>query len=99
MRGLTPGLCVGGVLRPPGSKSLAIRTLLSAALAEGETRLGPLPAGDDVAACRALVEALGVEVREERGGGLRVLGRSPAVGQGKSGLADPGAIPSEQIPT
>jgi len=80
VRGLTPGLCVGGVLRPPGSKSLAIRTLLSAALAEGETRLAPLPLGDDVAACRALVEALGVEVQEERGGGLRVLGRSPAVG-------------------
>jgi len=80
VRGLEPELCVAGVLRPPGSKSIAIRTLLSAALAEGETVLAGLPPGEDVAACRAVVEALGVGICEEGDGGLRVRGRSPAQG-------------------
>jgi len=54
VRGLCPGPALVGTARVPGSKSIAQRALLAAALARGTTRFGPLPAGDDVRAAAAL---------------------------------------------
>lgn len=67
--GLTPGSCVRGRCVPPGSKSLAQRALLAAALARGRTTLEGLSEGDDVRAALALLPALGVAV--ERQGATR----------------------------
>jgi 3-phosphoshikimate 1-carboxyvinyltransferase len=44
----------------PGSKSVANRALVCAALAEGSSRLENLPAGDDTVAMVAGLRALGV---------------------------------------
>ena len=91
--GLAPGAPLAGVLRPPPSKSLALRALLAAALARGSTRLGPLvaqPAGAggaegplepaaDLAAALAWLAACGI--RFERVGADVVLeGRPPDAG-------------------
>src|SRR5262245_54957252 len=57
--GFTPDSRVRGSFRPAGSKSLAQRALLAAAVARGTTSLAGLPAGEDVDAARALVAALG----------------------------------------
>jgi 3-phosphoshikimate 1-carboxyvinyltransferase len=46
----------------PGSKSVANRALVCAALAEGSSRLENLPAGDDTVAMVAGLRALGVEI-------------------------------------
>jgi 3-phosphoshikimate 1-carboxyvinyltransferase len=59
---------------PPGSKSLTNRAVLLAALARGTSIIrNALTAGDDAAAMRAGVEALGARVEEEDGV-LRVTG-------------------------
>ena len=58
---------VEATVRPPGSKSLTIRAVFAAALARGESRVvGPLEAGDTLAARRAL-RALGVSIEEGPG--------------------------------
>jgi 3-phosphoshikimate 1-carboxyvinyltransferase len=57
-RGLRPGPPLAGVLRAPGSKSLAQRALLCALFARGPTRVVGLSEGDDVRAARALVGGL-----------------------------------------
>lgn len=76
--GFEPGPPLTGVLRAPGSKSLAQRYILAASLAHGSTRLGGLPAGDDVAATLALVRAAGVQVDAAGGpGAVRIAGRPP----------------------
>ncbi len=46
---------VSGSIRPPGSKSLTNRALITAALAEGTTHLGGVLASDDT---RVMVESL-----------------------------------------
>ncbi|MFT7669593.1 MAG: 3-phosphoshikimate 1-carboxyvinyltransferase [Planctomycetota bacterium] len=79
-RGLRPDQTIKGSLRPPGSKSLAIRSLLAAALAQGETQIACLPAGEDVEACLRVLRAAGISIEEQADGGLRVTGRSPAIG-------------------
>ncbi len=53
-----------GRLRVPGDKSISHRALIFAAVADGTCRLANLADGDDVARTRAVVEALGVKVRE-----------------------------------
>lgn len=62
-------------VRPPGSKSIACRTLVCAALAEGESLLEGLPDNEDV---RAMIESLrriGVEIKLDRAENLfRVVG-------------------------
>lgn len=50
----------GGVITLPGSKSLANRALLLAALAQGTTRLTNLPQGDDVGHLLRALRSLGV---------------------------------------
>ena len=57
-----------GEARPPGSKSIANRALLLAALARGETELGNLPDSDDVRVLQRALRNLGVSVRESREG-------------------------------
>ena len=58
---------VEATIRPPGSKSLTIRSLFVAALADGTSHLGhPLDSGDTEAAREAL-RSLGVEIDEAKG--------------------------------
>jgi 3-phosphoshikimate 1-carboxyvinyltransferase len=75
VRGLRPGPPLAGVLRAPGSKSLAQRALLCALVARGRSRLEGLPAGEDVGAACALVGAL-AEVARSGPGALEVEGRA-----------------------
>jgi 3-phosphoshikimate 1-carboxyvinyltransferase len=52
-----------GRLRLPGDKSISHRALLFAALATGRSTITNLATGDDVAATRRALEALGVAIR------------------------------------
>ena len=58
---LPPLLGASGRVRLPGSKSISNRTLLLAALAEGETDIRDLLASDDVECMLEALRALGVE--------------------------------------
>ncbi|NMG28238.1 bifunctional 3-phosphoshikimate 1-carboxyvinyltransferase/cytidylate kinase [Aromatoleum evansii] len=58
---LPPLLGASGCVRLPGSKSISNRTLLLAALAEGETDIRDLLASDDVERMLEALQALGVE--------------------------------------
>lgn len=84
--GFEPGGVVRGVFRPGGSKSLAQRALLAAAVARGETRLGGLTADADCAAAVALVGDLGVPCGA-RDGLQHVEGRPPGAGALRAGRA------------
>lgn len=53
-------------VRVPGDKSMSHRALILAAMAEGESRLIDLAPGADVAATRAAVRELGVQVEDEK---------------------------------
>ena len=71
---------VSGRVPMPASKSHTIRGLLIASFAQGTSRLiRPLPGGDALS-CRAAVEVLGAQVRDDggdwvvRGGGGRLVG-------------------------
>jgi len=75
--GLAPESCVRGAFRPAGSKSLAQRALLAAAVARGTTQLAGLGEGEDVDAAVALVAALAPRCTREDGV-VRVEGLAPA---------------------
>ncbi len=67
-RGWSPSTRIRSVVRPPCSKSQALRVLLAASLAEGETRVLGLSEAEDVEAALASVEALGaLSVRHDSG--------------------------------
>jgi len=66
----------------PGDKSIAHRALLLAGVATGVSHLRGIPPGEDVAATRSALEALGVEVR----GDLEEL---TVLGAGFAGLRPP----------
>ncbi len=80
---IEPGLCPRGLTRLPGDKSIAHRALLLAAIADGESHIGNLPAGGDVAATASCLRQLGCEVALDansvhvQGRGLRGL-RAPS---------------------
>ena len=57
-----------GTAEVPSSKSLAHRALICAALAQGSSRIGPLPDSDDVAATVECLRACGAVVREQGAG-------------------------------
>jgi 3-phosphoshikimate 1-carboxyvinyltransferase len=76
--GLDPGQRVAGTFRPPGSKSIAQRALVAAALCGGRTVIGGLPRGDDVRAARKVVEALGATYVHRGLGECEVVGVPPA---------------------
>ena len=61
-------------MRLPGAKSVSIRALLLAALAEGETRLTGLLDADDTRVMRDALAACGVPLLDEGERGLRVRG-------------------------
>ncbi|GMU77518.1 MAG: 3-phosphoshikimate 1-carboxyvinyltransferase [Acidimicrobiia bacterium] len=78
------GAPLRGRLRLPGCKGIAHRALVAAGVASGESRLTNLPTGRDVAATRAALGALGVQIGvPDAGGGVRVVGR------GFDGLGEP----------
>ena len=58
----------------PGDKSITHRAYLMAALAEGESRVLYGNRGRDCDATLAALGALGVRIRPEEGGGLRIIG-------------------------
>ncbi len=59
---LPPAAVARGRVAVPGSKSLSIRALLLAALADGQTRLTNVLASDDTAVMRDALRALGVAI-------------------------------------
>ena len=72
---LPPLLGAEGSVRLPGSKSISNRTLLLAALAEGETDIRDLLASDDVDRMLEALTALGIAwTREEGSDNYRVRG-------------------------
>jgi 3-phosphoshikimate 1-carboxyvinyltransferase len=76
-RGLDPGRRIRGTLRPPGSKSLAIRSLLAAGLTPGRTVLEGVSRGDDVRAALRVLRTCGVEIAELGEGRVSVDGLDP----------------------
>lgn len=83
--GLDPSSCVAGTFHPGGSKSLAQRALLLAAVARGCTRIEGLSAADDVRAALALLRAIGVEASEPVAGAIAVEGAPPTPDGGLAG--------------
>ncbi|MCY3003403.1 MAG: hypothetical protein NTV21_16535 [Planctomycetota bacterium] len=81
-RGFAPLGVPRGDLRAPGSKSLAQRVLLMASLAQGETRIAGLPAGDDVRAAKEVLRAVGCELRELAPAAVSVVGAPPGPHRG-----------------
>jgi len=79
----TPTRKIVGEVRVPGERAPAERALLLAALAEGESRVGYVPpsAGRVV----DVLEALGVEVKKERGGCV-------VSGKGLHGFSSPDGV-------
>ena len=71
---LAPVARLAGCVRMPGSKSIANRVLLLAALAEGETVLDSLLESDDTEAMLAALRALGVAWSRDGVGAYRVPG-------------------------
>ena len=79
-------------IRPPGSKSLTIRSLFAAGLAEGTSRLGDPSDSGDTRAARGALRSLGVGISEGDGnwtvwgtGGALVPSPDP-IDVGESGL-------------
>ncbi len=64
---------VSGVVRVPGSKSIANRALVMAALAPGVSKLSNVPSGDDTVAMVDALERLGLNP-EFRSGSVRIAG-------------------------
>jgi 3-phosphoshikimate 1-carboxyvinyltransferase len=90
--GLPPELTITGPrplcgrLRVPGDKSISHRALLLAGVAEGSSRLSGLADGDDVARTRAVLELLGVHLRQPGPDQLVVRGA------GFGGLSEPDTV-------
>jgi 3-phosphoshikimate 1-carboxyvinyltransferase len=61
---------IDSVVRLPGSKSLTIRALFTAALASGESRIRRPLDSEDTRAARRCLRSLGVEIEESSGGWL-----------------------------
>lgn len=89
---LAPIRAASGELRLPGSKSVSIRALLLAALAEGQTRLSGLLDSDDTRVMREALKACGVSLQQD-GDAWRVSGagrfplREADIFVGNSGLS------------
>jgi len=77
---------VRGTVRLPGSKSISNRTLLLAALADGDTRVRDVLESDDTGYMLDALRALGVEVIDEGGGTLLVRGTGGALPVRKADL-------------
>lgn len=90
---LAPIHAARGELRLPGSKSVSIRALLLAALADGETQLTGLLDSDDTRVMREALSACGVPLEDQGEAGWRVRGaaqfprREAEIFVGNSGLS------------
>ncbi|HEY9544468.1 MAG TPA: 3-phosphoshikimate 1-carboxyvinyltransferase, partial [Solimonas sp.] len=90
---LAPIRAARGELRLPGSKSVSIRALLLAALADGETRLSGLLDSDDTRVMREALKACGVPLEDGNSGDCCVRGalelpsREADIFVGNSGLS------------
>ena len=71
---LAPVATVGGDVRLPGSKSISNRTLLLAALAEGDTRIEELLESDDTRVMLDALDRLGVTITRNGARGVTVRG-------------------------
>ena len=67
----------GGVVRPPGDKSISHRVLMLAALARGTSEIDGLLTGDDVKSTARVLRQLGAEISQIRGGGAVRISRAP----------------------
>ncbi len=76
---LEPVASARGTVALPGSKSISNRTLLLAALASGDTRVGGLLAADDVERMREALAALGFRIERDESGADVVHGRGGGV--------------------
>jgi len=65
---------VGGVVRPPGDKSISHRVLMLAALARGKSELSGLLTGADVKSSARVLRQLGAEISRIQESGVRVSG-------------------------
>lgn len=90
---LAPIRVARGQVELPGSKSISIRALLLASLADGETRLTGLLDADDTRVMRTALRACGVPLTDEGGAGWRIQGaarfprREAEIFVGNSGLS------------
>ncbi|NKN32483.1 3-phosphoshikimate 1-carboxyvinyltransferase [Marichromatium bheemlicum] len=81
-----PGGALTGRLRVPGDKSISHRSIMLAALAEGETRISGFLEGADALATLAAFRRMGVEIEGPEAGRVRVRG------VGLHGLEAPDAV-------
>ncbi len=65
---------VGGVVRPPGDKSISHRVLMLAALARGTSEISGLLTGADVKSSARVLRQLGVDIAPIREGAVTVKG-------------------------
>lgn len=65
---------VGGVVRPPGDKSISHRVLMLAALAGGKSELSGLLTGDDVKSTARVLRQLGADISTIRDSLVKVSG-------------------------
>ncbi|HUC39761.1 MAG TPA: 3-phosphoshikimate 1-carboxyvinyltransferase [Gemmatimonadales bacterium] len=65
---------VGGVVRPPGDKSISHRVLMLAALAAGKSELSGLLTGDDVKSTARVLRQLGADISTIRDSLVKVSG-------------------------
>jgi 3-phosphoshikimate 1-carboxyvinyltransferase len=65
---------VGGVVRPPGDKSISHRVLMLAALARGTSELTGLLTGDDVKSSARVLRQLGARISRIQESGVRISG-------------------------
>jgi 3-phosphoshikimate 1-carboxyvinyltransferase len=65
---------VGGVVRPPGDKSISHRALMLAALAGGSSELSGLLTGADVKSSARVLRQLGAKISRIQESGVRVSG-------------------------
>src|SRR2546427_12303150 len=68
---------VGGVVRPPGDKSISHRVLMLAALARGTSELSGLLTGADVKSSARVLRQLGAKISPIRDGTSVTVSRSP----------------------
>jgi 3-phosphoshikimate 1-carboxyvinyltransferase len=83
---LAPLVRVRGTVRLPGSKSISNRTLLLAALADGDTRVRDVLESDDTGHMLDALRALGVEVADQGANTLLVRGTGGALPVRKADL-------------
>src|ERR1051326_2546681 len=72
---VSPARRVRGRLTVPGDKSISHRYAILAAIAHGRSTITNFAPGADCRSTLACLTRLGVEIGEERGGAITVLGR------------------------